>query len=50
MAMQQAETKTTKEWLASVEQEEVELTTKVKKLEMYLNTNISIRELQVTES
>ncbi|XP_063759724.1 uncharacterized protein angptl8 isoform X2 [Eleginops maclovinus] len=44
MAKQQAQTKLTKDWLASVEQEEVELKTKVKKLEMYLNTNI--KELQ----
>ncbi|XP_035852590.1 uncharacterized protein si:dkey-114l24.2 isoform X1 [Sander lucioperca] len=46
MAKQQAQTKTTKDWLASMEQEVVELKTKVKKLEMYLNTNISIKELQ----
>ncbi|KAK1877905.1 Angiopoietin-like protein 8 [Dissostichus eleginoides] len=46
MAKQQAQTKMTKDWLASVEQEEVELQTKVKKLEMYLNTIISIKELQ----
>ncbi|XP_034750114.1 uncharacterized protein si:dkey-114l24.2 [Etheostoma cragini] len=46
MSKQKAQTKTTKDWLASMEQEEVELKTKVKKLEMYLNTNISIKELQ----
>ncbi|XP_078124818.1 angiopoietin-like protein 8 [Sander vitreus] len=46
MAKQQAQTKTTKDWLASMEQEVVELKTKVKKLEMYLNTNISIKELK----
>lgn len=50
MAKQQAQTKTTKDWLASMEQEVVELKTKVKKLEMYLNTNISIKELQVTDN
>ena len=49
MAEQQAETKTTKDWLAGMEQEEVELTTEVKKLEMFLNTKLGIRELQVTE-
>ncbi|XP_056257105.1 uncharacterized protein angptl8 [Seriola aureovittata] len=48
MAKQQAQTKTTKDWLASVEQEEVELETKVRRLEMYLNNSSpsSIKELQ----
>ncbi|KAM6913885.1 angiopoietin-like protein 8 [Lycodopsis pacificus] len=46
MAKQQAQTKTTKDWLASIEQEEVELKTKVTKLEMYVNTKMSIKELQ----
>ncbi|KAL3053534.1 hypothetical protein OYC64_005966 [Pagothenia borchgrevinki] len=46
MAKQQAQTKMTKDLLASVEQQEVELQTKVKKLEMFLNTSISIKELQ----
>ncbi|KAK5884799.1 hypothetical protein CesoFtcFv8_018585 [Champsocephalus esox] len=46
MAKQRAQINMTKDWLASVEQEEVELQTKVKKLEMYLNTSISIKELQ----
>lgn len=52
MAKQQAQTKMTKDWLTSVEQEEVELKTKVKRLEMYLNNSVptSIKELQVTES
>lgn len=46
MAEQQAETKMTKEWLAGMEQEAVALRTKVKKLETYVDTNISIKELQ----
>lgn len=52
MAKQQAQTKITEDWLASMEQEEVELKTKVKKLEVYLNNSVptSIKELQVTES
>lgn len=50
MAKQQAQTKTTIDWLASIEQEEVELKTKVTKLEMYVNTKMSIKELQVPES
>lgn len=49
MAKQQAETKMTKDWLAGMEQEEVALRTKVKKLETYVNTSSSIKELQVTE-
>ena len=49
MVEQQAQTKMTKDWLASVEQEEVELKAKVKGLEMYLNNSVppSIKELQV---
>lgn len=52
MAKQLAETMTTKDWLARVEQEEVELKTKVKRMEMYLNNAnpSSIKELQVTQS
>ncbi|XP_071326074.1 angiopoietin-like protein 8 [Trachinotus anak] len=48
MAKQQAQTKMTKDWLASVEQEEVELETKVRRLEMHLNNSVptSIKELQ----
>ncbi|XP_070703443.1 angiopoietin-like protein 8 [Pempheris klunzingeri] len=48
MAKQQAQAKMTKDWLTSVEQEEVELKTKVKRLEMYLNNSAptSIKELQ----
>ncbi|XP_068584094.1 angiopoietin-like protein 8 [Cebidichthys violaceus] len=46
MAKQQAQTETTKDRLASIEREEVELKTKVKKLEMYLNTKMSIKDLQ----
>ena len=51
MAEQQAQTKMTKEWLTGIEQEDVELKTKVKKLEMYLNDSgpTSIKELQVSE-
>lgn len=52
MAKQQAQTEMTKDWLTSVEQEEGELKTKVKSLEIYLNNSAptSIKELQVTES
>lgn len=52
MAKQQAQTMMTKDWLASVEQEEAELKTKVRRLEMHLNNAVptSIKELQVTES
>ncbi|XP_068434379.1 angiopoietin-like protein 8 [Clinocottus analis] len=46
MAKQQAQTKMAGDWLSRMELEEEALKTKVKKLEMYLNTNISIRELQ----
>ncbi|XP_037333371.2 uncharacterized protein angptl8 isoform X2 [Pungitius pungitius] len=46
MAEQRAQTKMTKDCLASLEQEEAELKTKVQKLEMYLHTNVSIKELQ----
>ncbi|XP_054464169.1 uncharacterized protein angptl8 [Anoplopoma fimbria] len=45
VAKQQAQTKRTKDWLVSMEQEEVELNAKVKKLESYLNINMSIKEL-----
>lgn len=52
MAEQQAQTKMTKDCLASMEQEEAELETKVKRLETYLNNSAPtrIKELQVTES
>ncbi|XP_035472306.1 uncharacterized protein angptl8 [Scophthalmus maximus] len=48
MAKQQAQTMMTKDWLASVEQEEAELKTKVRRLEMHLNNAVptSIKELQ----
>ncbi|XP_044036540.1 uncharacterized protein angptl8 [Siniperca chuatsi] len=48
MAKQQAQTKMTKDWLASMEKEEVELKTKVKRLEMYLNNSVptNIKQLQ----
>lgn len=49
MAEQRAQTKMTRDCLASLEQEEAELKTKVQKLEMYLHTNMSIKGLQVTE-
>lgn len=51
MAEQQAQTEKTKDWLTGIEQEDVELKTKVKKLEMYLNDSgpTSIKELQVSE-
>lgn len=50
MVNQQAQTKMAKDWLASVEEEEMKLKTKVKRLETYLNNSIptSIKELQVT--
>lgn len=51
MAKQQAQTKMTKDWLASVEQEEADLKTKVKRLEMYINNSApTVKELQVRES
>ncbi|XP_070778884.1 angiopoietin-like protein 8 [Enoplosus armatus] len=48
LVKQQTQTKMTKDWLANMEQEEVELKTKVKRLEMYLNNSVptSIKELQ----
>ncbi|GAA6218104.1 uncharacterized protein LOC108902967 isoform X2 [Lates japonicus] len=48
MAKQQAQTKMTKDWLASMEQEEAELKTKVKRLEMYINNSVptNVKELQ----
>lgn len=51
MAKLQAQTKMTKDRLASVEEGEVELKTKVKNLETYVNDNFpsSIKELQVRE-
>lgn len=52
MAEQQAETEVTKDRLANLEQEEVELRTNVKRLETHLNKYVptsSIKELQVTE-
>lgn len=52
MAKQQTQTKMTKDWLARMEQEEVELKTKVKRLEVYLNNFVptNMKELQVTRS
>lgn len=52
MAEQQAETKVTKDMLASLVQEEVELMTNVKRLETQLSNYMpasSITELQVME-
>ncbi|XP_034566391.1 uncharacterized protein si:dkey-114l24.2 [Notolabrus celidotus] len=48
MVMQRAETKKTNSWLANVEQEEVELKTKVEKMEMHLKNSVptNIKELQ----
>lgn len=48
MAKQQAQTRRTKDWLARVENEEVELKTKVKSLETYLKNSVpaDIKELQ----
>lgn len=52
MVNQQAQTMMTKDWLARMEQEEVELKTKVKRMETYINNAFpsSIKELQVTQS
>lgn len=52
MVKQQSQTKMTKDWLANVEQEETELKTKVKRLEMYIANSApsSIKELQVTKA
>lgn len=52
MAEQQAQTRMTKDWLAGMEQEEAELQTKVRRLEMYVNSSApgSITELQVPDS
>lgn len=52
MDKQQAQTKMTKDWLANMEEEDMELKTKVKRLEMYINNSVpsSIKELQVTET
>lgn len=52
MAKQHAQTKMTTDWLDSMEQEEVELKTKVKRLETHLNNSIptSIKELQVEKA
>lgn len=51
MAKQQAQTTMTKDWLARMEQEEVELATKVRRVEMNLNNLFpsNIKELQVTQ-
>ncbi|XP_056262382.1 uncharacterized protein angptl8 isoform X2 [Pseudoliparis swirei] len=46
MAKQQAQTKTAEDRLGRVEQEEAELKSKVKELELHLNTSVSIKELQ----
>ncbi|XP_067427091.1 uncharacterized protein angptl8 [Thunnus thynnus] len=48
MAKQQAQTTMTKDWLARMEQEEVELATKVRRVEMNLNNLFpsNIKELQ----
>lgn len=52
MVKQQAQTKMTKDWLAGVEEEEIELKTKVRRLETFLDDSApsSIKELQVTET
>lgn len=51
MAEQQARTRMTKDWLAGMEQEEAELQTKVKRLEMYVDSSTpgSVKELQVPD-
>lgn len=52
MAEQQVETEVTKNRLANLEQEDVELMANVKRLETHLNNYVptsSIKELQVTE-
>ncbi|XP_040927704.2 uncharacterized protein angptl8 [Betta splendens] len=48
MVKQQAQAKLTNDWLANMEQEEMELKTKVKRLEMYMDNSApsSIKELQ----
>ncbi|XP_069571625.1 angiopoietin-like protein 8 [Brachyistius frenatus] len=48
MTNQEAQTRITKDWLISMEKEEVALRKKVRRLEMYLNNSIptSIKELQ----
>ncbi|XP_047427598.1 uncharacterized protein angptl8 [Mugil cephalus] len=48
MAKQQTHTTTAKDWLTSMEKEEVELRTKVRWLEMFINNSVpaSIKELQ----
>lgn len=48
MATQQAHTQMTKEYLTMIETEDVHLKTKVKRLEMYLNTSVptSIKDLK----
>lgn len=52
MAEQQAQTRMTKDWLTGMEQEEAELQTKVRRLEMYVNSSApgSITEMQVPDS
>lgn len=52
MAEQQVETEVTKNRLANLEQEDVQLMANVKRLETHLNNHVptsSIKELQVTE-
>lgn len=51
MVMQQAETKKTNDWLTNMEQEEVELKTKVEKLERHITNSVptDIKELKVTD-
>ncbi|XP_035808461.2 uncharacterized protein angptl8 [Amphiprion ocellaris] len=48
MAVQQVHTKMTKDYLTGIEKEAVELKTKVKRLEMYLNKSVptSVKELK----
>ncbi|TNN70008.1 Angiopoietin-like protein 8 [Liparis tanakae] len=46
MAEQRAQTKTAEDRLGRAEREEAELKTKVKQLELHLNTSVSIKELQ----
>lgn len=52
MAKQRLQTMRTKDRLASIEQEEAELKTKVRRLETYLGNAApsGLRDLQVTES
>lgn len=52
MVKQQAQTKMTNDWLANMEEEEMELKTKVKTMEMYINNSApsSIKELKVRKT